>query len=274
MGEGVCHTAAVADDVQAGVIGLEIFIQADFHVVEFYFHAVEQGVVVGCARRDLVQGIDHLDDTVQDSLGQDQAEVAGSRLQCRLNSALRNAGRVAPASAGKVAEALHDDTAAQHVGQAGDALPVTVAVLKRLGEMLGDQQGEIGVFCFFRGILKAVSVDSDDPVGVLVDHDPVGIHAECADTVFKLLCAVYDLTLVQFVSEVGKNHCRKLDAHTDIHAVGFSGNLQIPAHLLHPLAAAAAGRDDAIACVCRSAFKMDAVTGSVTAGSMAAGSVR
>ena len=49
VGQGVGDAAAVADDVQAGVAGLQAVVDLHFHVVEFHLHAVEQGVVVGGA---------------------------------------------------------------------------------------------------------------------------------------------------------------------------------------------------------------------------------
>ena len=70
VGEGVGDAAAVADDKQAGVAGFQLLAHFHFHVVELYFHAVEQGVVVGGAGGDLIQGVDHFDDAIQDALGQ------------------------------------------------------------------------------------------------------------------------------------------------------------------------------------------------------------
>ena len=44
------HTAAVTDDVQALVTAFQMFVQFHFHIIEFDFHTVEQGIVVGGAR--------------------------------------------------------------------------------------------------------------------------------------------------------------------------------------------------------------------------------
>ena len=70
----------------------------------------------------------------------------------------------------QVAEPLDDHAAAQHIGQPGDALAVAVGVLEGLGEVLGHQQGEVGVLRMHGRVLIAVAVDGDDAVGVLVDH--------------------------------------------------------------------------------------------------------
>ena len=47
MGQGMSHTAAVTDDVQALVTAFQMFVQFHFHIIEFDFHTVEQGIVIG-----------------------------------------------------------------------------------------------------------------------------------------------------------------------------------------------------------------------------------
>ena len=79
---------AVADDVQAIVAALELAVYFHFHVVELDLDAVEQGIVVGGAGGHLVQGIDHLDDAVQDALGQHQAQIAGGGIEGRCHKGL------------------------------------------------------------------------------------------------------------------------------------------------------------------------------------------
>lgn len=49
VGQGVGHAAAVSDDEQPRVAGLEVVVQLHLHVIELHLHAVEQGVVVGGA---------------------------------------------------------------------------------------------------------------------------------------------------------------------------------------------------------------------------------
>ena len=36
--------AAVPDDIEAFMAALKVFVQRNFHVIEFYFHAVQQGI--------------------------------------------------------------------------------------------------------------------------------------------------------------------------------------------------------------------------------------
>ena len=127
--------AAVSDDIEAFMAALKVFVQRNFHVIEFYFHAVQQGIVIGCAGGDLVQRVDHFHDSVHDPLGEYKAQVSRSRGQGRYDQPLRDAAVIAAPSANQVAEALHNDAAAQHIGKAGDALSVGVAVFEGFRKM-------------------------------------------------------------------------------------------------------------------------------------------
>ena len=69
--------AAVPNDIEAFVPCFEVFVELDFHVIEFYLYAIEQGVIVCSARRYFVERIDHLDNTVKDTLRHHEGEIAG-----------------------------------------------------------------------------------------------------------------------------------------------------------------------------------------------------
>ena len=75
--QGVRDPGAVADDVEGGIAGLQMFIDRDFHVVKFNFDAVKERVVVGGSGRDFVKRIDHFNDAVENALRKDQREVSG-----------------------------------------------------------------------------------------------------------------------------------------------------------------------------------------------------
>ena len=122
--------AAVTDDVQAGVAGLQLLVDLYFHVVEFDLHAVQQGVVICSTGGYLVQCVDHLNDAVQNPLGQHQAQIAGGGTQGRRNKGILHPVGCGPAAPDQITKTLYDHTAAQHIAQAGDGLAVTVAVLE------------------------------------------------------------------------------------------------------------------------------------------------
>ena len=84
-------------------------------------------------------------------------------------------------SGDKVAESLHYDAAAQHVGKLCDTFTVSVAVLEGLREMLCHKQGKVGILCLLFRIFIAVAVNSHDAVGIFINHSPFGIHTESTD---------------------------------------------------------------------------------------------
>ena len=57
--------------------------------------------------------------------------------------------------------------------------------------------------------------------------------------------SVNDLTLVKLIGQMGKDGSGQFDTHTDVHTVGFGGNLQILTDRFHPLTADSSGRNDA-----------------------------
>ena len=138
--------AAIANDVKAGMlVGFQFFIHLNLHIVELDLHAVEERIVICGARRDLVERVDHLDDAVQNALGQHKAQITGGRRERRRDEAFFDALDRAAAAADEIAEALDNDAAAEHVGQARDGLAVAVGILERLGEVLGNEKREVRV---------------------------------------------------------------------------------------------------------------------------------
>ena len=188
--------AAVADDEQPFMAGLQILIQLHAHIVKLDLYAIQQGVVIGRTWRDFVQRIDHLDDVVHLTLRDDEAQIAWRGAQGRGDEAVCDAAYGAALTADQIAEALDDDAAAQHVGEPGDAFAILIAVFERLGEMIGHQQREVRVFGIARRIFVAVAVYGDDAVGIFADHHAVRVHAEGPHPVLKLLGAVDDLAFI------------------------------------------------------------------------------
>ena len=227
----------------------QVLIELDLHIIELDLHAVEQRIVVGCARRDLIQRMDHFDDTVQNPFWQHQTQIARRSRKRRHDHALFQSFLSTSAPALQIPEALHDDTAAQHIGKSGDALAVAVAVLERLREMLGYQQRKVGALGLLCRVLVAVSVYGYDTVGILIYDNASRVHAEGTHVVLELLGPIYDLALVELIGQMGKNHRRELHAHAEIDAVGHRLDVHFLTDFLHPLAAAAADGNDALRAV-------------------------
>ena len=87
-------------------------------------------------------------------------------------------------------------TTAKHIGKSGDRFSVSVAVLKRLRKMLGNEKSKISVIRLQFRRIEAVSVHSNDAVRILIDDITVGIHAESPHTILKLLRTVNYLRLI------------------------------------------------------------------------------
>ena len=197
----------------------QTFIHSDFHVIKLDLHAVEQCVFVGRPRRHFVQGVNHVDDAVHDAFGQHKTEIPGTGLKGRPHKGFGYASDGASAPPDQISEALHHHAAAEHITEPRDALAITVGIFERLGEMLGDQQGEIGVLGLFGRVLIAVPVDGDDAAGIFRDDDASRIHAKGSHLVSVFLGTVDNFAFVKLIGQMRKNLRRQLDAHADVHAV-------------------------------------------------------
>ena len=126
--------------------------------------------------------------------------------------------------------------------------------------MLGDKQREVGILRLLFLPLIAVSVYGYYAVCVFIYYDPMRVHTEGTDVILKFLRPVYDLALVKLVRQMGKNHRRKLNAHTYIDTVALCRKLQPLTDLLHPFAAASSDGNDALTAGCAAAFIEDPVS--------------
>ena len=103
------HAASVADDIQPFMSRLQMFVDRHFHIVEFHFHSIQQRIVIGRPRRDLVKGIDHLDNTVQNALRQHQTQIPRRGRQRWLHQSFLDPLLIAAPSAHQIAETLDID---------------------------------------------------------------------------------------------------------------------------------------------------------------------
>ena len=116
--ERMGDAAAVTNDIKPLVRRFEVLVERDLHVVELDLHAVEERIVVCGARRDLVERVDHLDDAVQNALGEHEAQITGGRRERRRDEAFFDALDRAAAAADEIAEALDNDAAAEETSLA------------------------------------------------------------------------------------------------------------------------------------------------------------
>ena len=70
--------------------------------------------------------------------------------------------------------------------------------------MLGHQQREVCALCLFGRILIAVAIYGHDAVGILIYHDAARVHTEGTHIILKLLGAVYNLTLIKLIRQMGE----------------------------------------------------------------------
>ena len=81
MGKGMGNAAAVTDDVESIMTGHQVVIHFHLHVVEFNLHSIKKSVIICRTRCHLIQGINHLDNTVQNPFWENQAQITGSRIE-------------------------------------------------------------------------------------------------------------------------------------------------------------------------------------------------
>ena len=252
--ERMSDAAAVADNIKTFMRGFKVIIDLDLHIIEFDLDPVKEGIVIRGAGRDLIEGVDHLDYSVKNPLGKNEAQIARSGFEGRIDAALDYPLHRGASASFEIAESLDDDTAAEHIGKARNALAVFVAVFEGVREMLADKQGKIRIFRLQGRILVAVTVYGDDPVCILIDNGTVRIHAEGTHSVLKFLGPVNYFALIELIGDAFKNDCGQFNADSEIDSVGFGGDLKIFADRLHPFAAAPADRNNAVFRLCNQAF--------------------
>ena len=64
VGKGMGDSASVPDDIEAGITALQVFVHFHFHIIELDFYPIKQGVGVCRTGSNLVEGVDHFNDSV------------------------------------------------------------------------------------------------------------------------------------------------------------------------------------------------------------------
>ena len=238
-------TAAITNDIQTLIGCFQFFIHSYFHVIEFYFHAIQQCIIIGSTGSNLIQRIDHFDDTIQDSLRQYQAQITGCCVEGRCHKGITHTVGCTSASADQITKTLHNHTAAQHITQTGNAFAIAIGILEGFRKMLGYQQCEVCILCLLCGVFIAVTIYRNDAVCIFIYHSAFRVHAEGTHQIAVFLGTVYNLAFIKLICQVRKNFRRQLYAHTQIHAVGLCGNIHFLTYPFHPFAADTANGDHA-----------------------------
>ena len=143
-----------------------------------------------------------------------------------------------------VAVALDQDVArAQHVGQLTHLLGVGDGLVEGFGEVVGDEDGQVGVLALL--LLEAVAIDHGQiVVVVLLSHKAAGVLAEGAHLVLPGLGVADEFGLIQHLVHLFHDLVAALHAHADVNGAGLVGDVVLGADLLQPVGTAAARADD------------------------------
>ena len=137
--------AAVADQVHSlGNFKVAVVHGADGIV--FILTAIQQGVVVRRAGRDLIERINGLDDVGERTVGHHHRQIARKCLQGRNDGVRRQAVIVRASAAHQVAEALHHHIALRgKVGVLGDILGIFRRLVEVARKVDGRKNGKVAV---------------------------------------------------------------------------------------------------------------------------------
>ena len=180
----------------------EPLIDFDLHIIEFYLNTVEQGVVIRRSGSYLIKRVYHLDDTVENTFGKHEAEVARGCVERGSYKGFLNSLGCRSLSANEVAKALNDDAATEHIAESCDRLSVAVGVLKGLGEVLCNEKRKVGVARLLCGILIAVTVNCYDTIGIFIYYCTLRIHTERANFVAVFWRSVNDLAFIKLIRQM------------------------------------------------------------------------
>ena len=231
--------------MEAFDVGVEILVHLHPVGVELQLRGVKQRLRGGEAGNHLVHGLDEVDDVGHGPVGHGGSDVAGHRV----GQGGAHVGEVQllgprPLAVQDVAEALdHDVARPQHVGQLPHPLGVGDGLVEGEGEVVGTENGQVGVVAF--ELLVAVAVDHRQVVVVvLLADEAAGVLTEGADLVLKRLGVPHQLGLIEHPVDGLHHLAAHLHPHADVHGAGLVGDVVLGAQALQPIRPPAAGGDD------------------------------
>ena len=116
--------------------------------------------------------------------------------------------------------------------------------MEGLGELAADQKCKIRIFAVQLGVAIAMTVDSDDAIGIFGNHIAIGIHTEGAHHIIIGLGAIQNFGLINLISDMLEHICRHLHPHADIHLIIDEGKAQLAAFLSVPFRTGTTGSSD------------------------------
>ena len=238
------RTRAVAYEEKSLFLAFEVFVKLDARVIELDLGTVEQVIEVCGSGDELIKRENHLDDGIERRLGHTKRKVAGGCIKGRAGEALQKALGVGAAVFEQVAETLYHNAACQHIGKCCYVFTVGIGILERFGELMGYEQGKVGVCSVECGVVVAVSVDRYDAVGILGNDLTVRVHTEGAADRAGFGASVHYFALVNAIGYRLPNFGGTLETDADINAVVGVYDAEALAKLARPFGAAATCGDD------------------------------
>jgi hypothetical protein len=192
----------------------------------------------------VVHRLDEVDDVQHGTVGHRRRDVARDGVrQGRPDVGHGKLLRPGPLAVQDIAVALDKDVpGAQHGGQLADFLRVGDGLVEGLVEVVGAEDGEVGVVGLEVFVGMTVH-DGEVVVVVFLADEAARVLAERAHLVFKRLRIADQLGLVEHAVDKLHDLVAHLDPDADVHGAGLVGDAVFLADLFHPVRAAPSGRD-------------------------------
>ena len=228
--------------MQAPDVGIKIRVHFDLVGIELQLRGVEQGLIGGEARHNLIHGLNKVDNVDHGAVGHGGGDIAGNGVRQR-GADVGEIQFLLPGALAvqNVAEALHHDVpVAQHIGQLSHLLGVGDGLVEGDGEVVGAEDGHVGVLRLL--ILEGVAVDHGQVVVVvLLGHIAARVLAEGADLIFEGGRVADELGFVEDVVDLLHDLVAHFHPHADIDSAGLMLDAVLGAQALQPVRAPAAG---------------------------------
>ena len=228
--------------MQAGNVRFQVGVHLDLVGIELQLRAVQQGFRCGKAGGNMVHHLDELNNAHHGAVRHGGGNVARNGIfQGRAHIGMCQLLGPSALAVQNITVALYQNVpGTQHVGQFANLLGIGNGLVERLGKVVADQNGQVGVAGF--QILVAVTVDDRQVIVIVFLRDKAaGVLAEGADLVLPRVGVTDQLAFVQNLVDGLHDLVAALHTHTNINGAGLVGNVVLGAQLFQPICTAAAG---------------------------------